>query len=158
MFRTFYAVIGLLSCVLLAGCAATSGIGLSDLSTPPSDERPSDEPLLAGKRHYANADYGLAEKNFRAAVEANSSSIDSWVGLAASYDRLRRFDLADKAYVQVVKLAGRTPAVLNNLGYHYLLMGDKVRARENFRLAAELDPTNTRIRGNLRLLESWSAN
>ena len=142
----------------LAGCASVenwSGIE-APYASPPSDQRPSDEPLLAGKQHFARADYGLAEKSFRAAVEVNAKSIDGWVGLAASYDRLHRFDLADRAYQKAVHLAGHTPELLNNLGYHYLLMGDRKRAREHLLRAAELDPGNAYIRGNLRLVDTWS--
>jgi len=145
-----------LSIVLaLGGCAPEIALGLAEV--PPSDQRPSDEPLLAGKVHFAHADYGLAERKFRAAVEANPLSVDAWSGLAASYDRLHRFDLADKAYEKVLKLAGRTPEVLNNLGYHYLLKGDIERARRYLLAAARRDPGNPYIQGNLRLVETWSA-
>jgi Flp pilus assembly protein TadD len=109
-----------------------------------------------GKESFARADYGLAEQNFRAAVEANPESIDAWVGLAASYDQLHRFDLADKAYAHAVRLAGQTPEMLNNLGYHYLLKGDRVQARRYLLAAAEADPANPYIQSNLYLLETWS--
>ena len=102
----------------------------------PADQRPYEESLKAGKAHFARSDYGLAEQNFRAAVEANPSSVNGWVGLAASYDRLSRFELATRAYDHALKLAGRTPQVLNNLGYHYLLMGDRNRANEYLQAAA----------------------
>jgi Flp pilus assembly protein TadD len=118
--------------------------------------RPSDEPVRFGKESFARADYGLAEQNFRAAVEANPESIDAWVGLAASYDQLHRFDLADKAYAHAVKLAGHTPEMLNNLGYHYLLKGDRVQARRYLLAAAEADPVNPYIQSNLYLLDTWS--
>jgi len=118
--------------------------------------RPSDEPVLLGKESFARADYGLAEQNFRAAVEANPESIDAWVGLAASYDHLHRFDLADKAYAQAIRLAGHTPEILNNLGYHYLLKGNREQARRYLLAAAKLDPANPYVRSNLELLETWS--
>ena len=118
--------------------------------------RPSDEPVRFGKESFARADYGLAEQNFRAAVEANPASIDAWVGLAASYDQLHRFDLADKAYAQAVRLAGQTPEMLNNLGYHYLLKGDRAQARRYLLAAADADPANPYIQSNLYLLETWS--
>ena len=38
--------------------------------------RPSDEPVRFGKESFSRADYGLAEQNFRAAVEANPASIE----------------------------------------------------------------------------------
>ena len=143
--------------VIISGCAhQNSGVAFELGAMPPSDEKPSDEPLQAGRKHFSQGDYGLAEKNFRAAAEVNPSNADAWLGLAASYDRLRRFDLAEKAYHQAMRFAGDSPALLNNLGYHYLLRGDKVRARENLQLAASRDPGNPRIQGNLKLLETWS--
>ena len=144
--------------LVMAGCASVENWPdlNSPFDAPSSEQRPSDEPLKAGKRHFVRGEYGLAERNFRAAVEANPNSIDSWAGLAASYDHLHRFDLADRAYQHVIKLAGHTPEILNNLGYHYHLMGDRKRALEHLRIAAERDPNNTHIRGNLKLIETWS--
>ena len=58
--------------------------------------------------HYARVkgNYGLAEENYRKAVELGPRDLDAWLGLAASYDRLKRFDLADRAYAQA---RGRNP-------------------------------------------------
>src|SRR5258708_1371014 len=134
--RTLVAVAGL--CLCLCGCTSAQLESHPDpaFSRPPSDARPSDEPLIAGKSHFGHRDYGLAEQSFRAAVEANPTSIDAWVGLAASYDRLHRFDLAERAYNNAIKRAGQTPEILNNLGYHYLLKGDRERARKYLLAAA----------------------
>jgi Flp pilus assembly protein TadD len=136
--------------------AALLGLSLGLAACTNSLERPSDEPVRLGKDHFARKDYGLAEQQFRAAVEANPESIDAWVGLAASYDHLHSFDLAEKAYVQAIKLAGRTPEILNNLGYHYLLKGDPAQARQYLLAAAEQEPGNPYVRSNLKLLETWS--
>ena len=144
----------------LGGCSSLEMQRASELTTASiasSDQRPSDEPLKAGKEHFARSDYGLAEKNFRAAVEVNPGNVGAWIGLAASYDRLRRFDLAEKAYEQALKHGGRTPPILNNLGYHYLLMGNKQKANEYLQAAAQGDPSNPYIRGNLKLVETWTS-
>jgi Flp pilus assembly protein TadD len=76
--------------------------------------------------------------------------------LAASYDRLRRFDLADRAYKVVIRLVGNTPTVLNNLGYHHILKGDYVVARQTLVAAQSADPKNPFIRNNLSLLD-WES-
>ena len=136
--------------------ATVLGLSLGMAACATSGERPSDEPVRLGKDHFARKDYGLAEQQFRMAVEANPESIDAWVGLAASYDHLHRFDLAEKAYVQAVKLAGQTPEILNNLGYHYMLKGDRTQARRYLLAAAEREPGNPYVRSNLKLLETWS--
>ncbi|TMJ35509.1 MAG: tetratricopeptide repeat protein, partial [Alphaproteobacteria bacterium] len=59
---------------------------------------PSDDYIRMGKVHFRNGDYGLAEQKFRKAVEVTPKDAEAWLGLAASYDQLRRFDLADNAY------------------------------------------------------------
>jgi Flp pilus assembly protein TadD len=47
------------------------------------------------------------------------------------------FDLADRAYDQAIRLVGRTPMMLNNLGYSQLLRGDLRKARKYFLAAYE---------------------
>lgn len=145
----------LIGILKLSGCAPIEGDVSISNSIPPSDQRPQDEPLALGKMHYAAGDYGLAERHFRAAVEANPSSAEAWLGLAAAYDRLSRFDLAARAYERTLALQGRTPEVLNNLGYHHLLRGNITQARQYLTEAAKADPGNPLIQGNLRLLETW---
>ena len=143
----------------LGGCSSLKMQGRLDVTTAsiaPADQRPSDEPIKAGREHFARSDYGLAEKKFRAVAEVNPSSVGAWIGLAASYDRLRRFDLAEKAYEQVLKHGCRTAPILNNLGYHYRLMGNKKKANEYLQEAAQGDPGNPYIRGNLKLVETWT--
>src|SRR6476661_896635 len=60
---------------------------------------PYDE-LSLGKKYFRTSNYGLAEKHFRAAVEKHPRDAEAWIGLAASYDRLRRFDLATAPMVR----------------------------------------------------------
>ena len=138
--------------------------------TPPAEPGPSGEPvaplappgllgddpnddLQLGKKYFRTNNFGLAEKSFRTAVEKHPNDAEAWVGLAASYDRLRRFDLADRAYQQALRLVGRTPEVLNNLGFSYLLRGDYARAQKTFREAQAKDPHNPYIEANIHLLE-----
>jgi tetratricopeptide (TPR) repeat protein len=108
--------------------------------------------LNLGKRHFRAQDYGLAERYFRRAVELSPRDSEAWLGLAASYDRLRRFDLADRAYGELLKLLGPTPEVLNNQGYSYMLRGDYRRARQILVQARSKDPDNPYVRNNLELL------
>jgi Flp pilus assembly protein TadD len=147
-------ITALLLALTAGGCATEGEFGVTG-AIPPSDQRPSDEDVLEGKKHFAAGNYGLAERHFRAAVEANPKSAPGWLGLAASYDRLSRFDLAERAYEHTLKLQGRTPAVLNNLGYHYMLRGQLAKARATLDEAARLDPASPHIQGNLALLATW---
>ena len=113
---------------------------------------PSDAPVRMGLEQYNRGNYGLSQRYFKDAVEKAPKDITAWVGLAASYDRLRRFDLADQAYVQAVRLGGETVQILNDQGYSYMLRGDLSRARRKFEKAYTLDPTNPTIINNLALL------
>jgi tetratricopeptide (TPR) repeat protein len=113
---------------------------------------PNDD-LQVGKRYFRNNDFGAAENSFRSAAEKHPNDAEAWVGLAASYDRLHRFDLADRAYQQAIRLVGKTPEVLNNIGFSYMLRGDYNRAQKALREAQAKDPRNPYIMANMRLLE-----
>lgn len=113
---------------------------------------PNDDLSLA-KENFRQGNYGLAEHYFRRSVEAGPREAEAWLGLAASYDRLRRFDLADRAYQQLLKLTGPVPSVLNNIGFSYMLRGEFKRARETLLAAQAKDPDNAFIRNNLVMLE-----
>ena len=113
---------------------------------------PNDD-LSVGKKYYRQGSYGLAERHFRKAVEMHPRDAEAWVGLAASYDQLKRFDLADRAYMQAVKLIGPTPDIMNNQGFSYMLRGDYGRARAMLLAARAKAPKNPYIANNIRLLE-----
>ena len=138
-----------------AGAEAV-GIASSDMqaSAEPGlfGSDPNDD-LNLGKKHYRATNYGLAEKHFRRAVESHPRDAESWLGLAASYDRLRRFELADRAYNQAIGIVGPTAEILNNQGYSYMLRGDYKRARTRLTDAQRKDPRNRFVQNNLQLLE-----
>lgn len=113
---------------------------------------PNDD-LSIGKKYFRQGSYGLAERHFRKAVELHPRDAEAWIGLAAAYDRLKRFDLADRAYLQAIRLIGRTPEVMNNQGFSYMLRGDYGRARATLLAAQAKDPQNPYIASNLRLLD-----
>ena len=140
---------------ILAGCQPStenrllkpSGMTMEDVNFYPSDPF-----VRLGKVHYRNGDYGLAEEQYRKAVEVTPRDAEAWLGLAASYDQLRRFDLADQAYEQVFKLSSNDPVMLNNAGYSQLLRGNIENARKLLLRAYELAPDNIIIANNLKLL------
>ena len=80
----------------------------------------------------------------------------AWIGLAASYDRLGRFDLADHAYAAAVNLDGKTASILNNEGYSYMLRGDLTKASAMLDAALKLEPNNPTTINNRKLLNSSS--
>ena len=114
----------------------------------------SDEPLRMGIEHFNRGNFGIAERYFRDAVEKAPKDVTAWVALAASYDRVARFDLADRAYRMAIRLTGETTEILNNQGYSYMLRGDLVAARRKFQKAYEREPGNPTIANNLQLLNA----
>jgi Flp pilus assembly protein TadD len=120
-------------------------------ASPPIDAIEDD--LGLAKRHFRAAHYGLAEVHFRRAAENGKRDPEAWLGLAASYDKLKRYDLADRAYAEALSLYGPTPEYLNNRGYSYLLRGDVPRASRLLAEAALQDPDNQQVQANLAALE-----
>jgi Flp pilus assembly protein TadD len=119
---------------------------------PPATPSIPNDDLSLGRMNFRQGNYGLAEHYFRRAVEAGPRDADAWLGLAAAYDRLKRFDLADRAYKQLYAMMGRTPELLNNQGYSYMLRGDYAHARTTLMEAQAKDPRNPYIANNLALL------
>src|SRR5208282_6909161 len=91
---------------------------------------------------------------FQEAVEKSPQNVAAWIALAATYDRLSRFDLADRAYNSAIKLSGETAQILNNQGYSYMLRGNLAAARIKFAKAQALEPQNPYVQNNMKLLES----
>lgn len=156
--RTVFALAALLG---LAGC---SDFGLNPSAPSPADTTnsitplqtkfySSDEDVQAGFKHFEEGGFALAQARFQAAVEKSPRDVTAWIGLAATYDRLRRFDLADRAYSQATRIGGVNITILNNRGYSYLLRGDVVNARKQFMLAYKVDPSNPTVINNLHLMD-----
>src|SRR6187549_3146361 len=149
---------------LLAGCdftlreaavfAPAPNPAAADPVQEPTDVQyhPSDEPVRMGLEHFNRGHYGIAQRYFRDGVEKAPKDLTAWMGLAASYDRLHRFDLADQAYAQAGRLGGETVQLLNDQGYSYMLRGNLSAARRKFQRAYALDPYDPVIINNLELL------
>jgi len=132
---------------------ASSGL-VPDVSPGDIKYFPSDEPLKMARQRFVEGNFGLAQHYFQDAVEKSPRDATAWLGLAASYDRLTRFDLADRSYRAAVRLVGSTPQILNNEGYSYMLRGKLKLARAKFQQALRRDPNNQTIINNLALLDS----
>ncbi len=147
---------GLCACLALAGCQTTAddpGLARNPDTAVELTLPAANEANALGRAQLAAGNAGMAERHFRNAVEADRTDGASWIGLAAAYDNLGRFDLADRAYERAVALRGETLEILNNRGYSYLLRGDGRRALAMFRRALALDPENAVILNNIRLLQ-----
>ncbi len=136
--------------LFLVGCQTTKVDNTETTSIGAVELNPTTE-LEMGKQQFLDANYGLAEKHFRKAVEKDPSDAEALMGLAASYDQLGRFDFAERAYKELFKVAGRAPQVVSNYGYSKLLQGNKKEARKLFNEAAKSMPGNQKIAANKKL-------
>lgn len=158
---------GLLLVTMLTGCSTLDGpeFLVSDLQAgdpqfvdaPPIEETelpytPVATDMAEARIQFQEQNYGLASQHFLKVTEQRPDNVDAWLGLAASYDQLRRFDLSKKAYNKAIALVGPSSAVLNNLGYSYLLQGKLVEAKRQLYAAHKLDPDNPHVRANIELL------
>jgi hypothetical protein len=124
---------------------------------PPAGDR-----LQEGKAHFEQGNYGLAVAAYRASLRDNSGSVRALNGLAASYDRLGRLDLARRYYQRALEISPHSAQTLNNMGYSLILeaqqnKGDAVltaQARNYFQQASQSDGRHPSIAGNLAMLKS----
>ncbi len=142
----------------MAAALAVSGCQSSSIDTATTKALPpgagvGTADLDAGRAQFADGNYGLAERHFRKAVELDAANADAWMGLAASYDQLGRFDFADRAYEQLIKVAGRQPRIVNNMGYSQLLRGNRKEARKLLTEARAGMADTAVVDANLELLK-----
>jgi Flp pilus assembly protein TadD len=113
----------------------------------------SQDDLQRGKKYFAEKNYALAAESFRNATDKHPGDAKAWIGLATAYDQLHRFDLADAAYAEAIKLVGATAEILNDQGYSYMLRGEYARAQKTLEAAEAKDPADPYVQANMQLLE-----
>ena len=132
------------------GTFSTGPIKASDLAN--IEGTTADQALAAARDHFRMGDFDYSTALYKRYLELAPNDPQGYIGLAASYDRLRRFDLSDRVYASWYRLSGGTAQYYNNLGYSYLLRGDTATALVNLRKASALDPQNATIANNLKML------
>lgn len=140
--------------IVAASLAACASPRIDDEVPVSASATPGAADVRAASLQFKEGAFGNAAKHFKLAVEKEPKNPDAWLGLAASYDRLRRFDLADRSYKQARKLAGDTAEIMNNIGYSYLLRGDLPRARQFMSAAYARNTTDPRIISNIETLNT----
>ena len=142
--------------VCISVCSALVGCALPGPDEGPAFGKPlqTKHTLIIAQAHFSRGEFGLAEKNYRAVIEEDANNPEAWLGLAASYDHLARFDLADRSYKRAKALIGESSVLLNNRGYSFMLRGDLGRARKLLVHAQRLDPMDERIVRNIEELNT----
>lgn len=146
---------------MVGGCSSsgTSALGdfgegslLAAADLPNVGDYDANRALSEARGHFRLGDFGYAAALYKRYAELTPNDPQGYIGLAASYDRLRRFDLSDRVYASLYRLTGGTAQYYNNLGYSHLLRGDTASALTNLRKANQLDPQNPTVANNLKLL------
>jgi len=149
--KSFVAIAAIAAGLMLSGCTTSSVDTTETTAIAPKDVSAAD--LAEGKAQFREANFGLAEKHFRKAIELRADNAEAWMGLAASYDELRRFDFADRAYDQLLKVAGRRPEIVSNMGYSQYLRGNTKKAKQLLTEAKKSMADTTVVDANLALLK-----
>lgn len=115
--------------------------------------------VLDGTWHFENDRIGLALAEFRTALRHDPNSVRALNGVAASYDRLNRFDLSERYYQLALAVEPDSPQTLNNLAYSHMLRGDEAAADRYLAAArgaadAVPDPWRRTLAGNAERLSS----
>ena len=116
------------------------------------DRHVADAALAEAKGHFRSGDFGHSAALYKRVVELSPKNAEGYIGLSASYDRLRRFDLSDRVYTALFQITGGTAQYYNNVGYSYMLRGNVSAALTNFRKAQQLDPDNVVVANNIQML------
>jgi Flp pilus assembly protein TadD len=111
------------------------------------------DPYDMGKAYLMAGQTGLAIDSFLKAVSKNPKSVQALNALAATYDDMHRFDLADHYYNAALEIDPHSAQTLNNLGYSYLLRGDYAAAKQYLDQSKKLAAGNSTVNANLALAE-----
>lgn len=148
---------------LLAGCSSMGS--MSSYAGNPQQvavvanigDYTADAALAEAKGHFRSGDFGHSAALYKRVVELSPKNAEGYIGLSASYDRLRRFDLSDRVYEAMFALTGGTAQYYNNVGYSYMLRGNLSAALASFRKAEKLDPDNVVVANNILILANAAA-
>ncbi|MGH6934443.1 MAG: tetratricopeptide repeat protein [Dongiaceae bacterium] len=147
----------LLCSVALPGCVGsitsndTAGIGVA-VAQPALN----DGAYERGKDFFNQGQYGLALESFTRSLQIHPGAVRELNAMAACYDRMQRFDLAEQLYQQALAIEPNSAVTLNNLGYSYLMRGERAGdtsavgvAWDYFEKARQLGGNNSVVAANL---------
>jgi len=99
-----------------AGCAATqTAVQIRPIADPASKLRPGADRLADAKGQLAIGNVGLALEGFRGVARIYPDNAEAYIGMAACYEQMRRFDLAESKYQAALALDPRNATLLGRL-------------------------------------------
>lgn len=149
---------GALITMMLAGV----GCSMMDADQPRRDLPDSVPDVVSGgeiaaaRTAFETGNFGFSARYFQQALETDPGNMEACLGLAASYDWLYRFDLADQAYGACRKIDDKNFLYYNNVGFSQLLRGELGKASVNFSQADALSPGHPVVQTNLKIVRDAS--
>jgi len=149
--------------VLLVGCSSLDLSPKPTIAKPetpaPDDVSPSPSPRISPKTHLAagqmleqQGDLQGAIPQYEKAVAADPRFTPAYNRLGIIYQRLGRFEDADRILIQGLKADPGSATLANNLGYSLLQQGRLPEAEKAFRQALMISPQFKRARMNLGIV------
>jgi len=122
----------------------------SQTTVPSADYRPR---LEMARAAFNSAQYGISIDHLNAELAQRPTSVAALNGLGASYDQLRRYDVARNYYFKALELAPASSTTLANIGYSYLLQERHEDAAAVLQLALQYDADNETAATNLLIAQ-----
>src|SRR5258705_6628679 len=112
-----------------AGCAAAPDtVQVRPIADPGSKMRQGDGLLADAKGQLALGNVGLAIEGFRKAAREHPDSAEAFAGLAACYDAMGRYDLAQSNYDAALAIMPRNATLLTALAASFERQGKRAAA------------------------------
>lgn len=107
--------------------------------------------LMMGDR-FQQSQPDLALRAYEQATQLGANPVNVAIGSSAAYIYQRAWGRAEQVLLEAIQLAPDDPRLYNNLGVVFREKGDKMRARQNFLKATQLNPQWDLPKQNLNLL------
>lgn len=137
--------------LMLAGCSSVQ-FGARQVGTPGKSVADATTHYERGKLYFGADQFGMALQSFQLALAERPNSPDTLNAVAATYDRLGRFDLAERYYKRGLGVEPQSEVLLANLAYSYKLRGRNDLAAATFRQMLAVNPASQTARANLAAL------
>ncbi len=136
--------------LLVAGCAGTAS-NVRPVIAMDGNSMNVQDPVENGRALLVTGQYGLAIDVLSRALHEDPKNPRTLTLLAEAYDRLHRYDLADRYHEEALLIDPNFVAALNNWGYSFLVRGDKARAVGLLERAIAVKKGHPVITANLQL-------
>jgi len=136
----------LVGSLAVASCAsAPDQVKIRPIADPGSKMRTGDGVLADAKGQLAIGNTGLALEGFRRASREHPDNAEAFAGLAACYDIMGRYDLAQANYEAALALQPRNPTLLNAFAGTLERQGKADAARDVREEVAELNAASAAL-------------